>query len=249
MSYFMMLLIISFVIFSINGNEYNLIDTNPECYDLGLCFYGYPGSNNSIHPNSEERTQHIFHNIARSFPFLFIDSKYGKYRFGTWGDKTYINDNCIKNITNNNNNDNNNSNILTTWYDPKLNQMARFKQFDDFYCNETINTHYTCSSNCDLFKNNDCSFIDRCLSFLNDTYSCNYLPELEGIWGANVGYGDKIQCLPIFNKNILFQGVGFWPKMNRAATNYLIINNNNNNNNDDDDNMDNFDIPYPIPMG
>ena len=217
----------------VNSNEYNLIDTNPICYDLELCEYGYPGGNHSIHPNSEERTQHLFHNIARSFPQRFTNTKYGKYEFGSWGDQTVIESSCVlssKNITH------------TTWYDGKLNQMSRWKQWDHNQC-DTLKINSICNTSCDLFnENNDCEFSDRCLAFTNDSISCTFLPIMEGIWAANIGYKNALNCAPIFNPNVLYQGVGFWPKMNNAASNYGIVE-------ASPSSTENIQFPYPIPMG
>lgn len=213
----------------ISGNdEYNLIDTNPICYDLGLCEYGYPGGNYSIHPNSEERTQHLFHNMARSFPSKFITSKYGRNEFGTWGEPTTIESSCLLL-----------SNYIThtTWYDKKLNQMSRWKLWDKYQCEQDATL---CGANCDLFSDNECNFIDRCLAFTNDSISCRSSPIMEGIWAANLGYSNAGDCSPIFNPTVLFQGVGFWPKLNTAVSNYGIV---------QSSSSENIQFPYPIPMG
>ena len=64
--------------------RYNLINTAPRCFESGVCSeYGYPGSLDSVHPNAEERVQHIMHNFARSFAQQFIASPFGRHKYGS----------------------------------------------------------------------------------------------------------------------------------------------------------------------
>ncbi len=82
-----MLLFALFWLFSLSRATYDLIDPTPRCYDTGYCIpYGKPGTNLSIHPNSEERFEITRINIARLYP-----KEYGadKSKFGMGDDRLF----------------------------------------------------------------------------------------------------------------------------------------------------------------
>ena len=79
------LLLITFIPLN-SALTYDLIDPTPACYTMSLCTaYGEWGTYSSIHPNSEERTQHVMINLARMYPYSYKSSPYGKHVFGTFG--------------------------------------------------------------------------------------------------------------------------------------------------------------------
>lgn len=84
----MKLLVVAILFVKSVFGSYNLIETNPRCYDEGICTsYGKPGTNelNAIHPNSEERTQYVLVNMARLYPDFYRTSIWGKNIFGKYG--------------------------------------------------------------------------------------------------------------------------------------------------------------------
>lgn len=117
---------------SLVHSTYDLIDPTPECYTLGLCTeYGEWGTYSSIHPNSEERTQQTFINLARMYPYLYINSSYGNRKFGkngpTW---TYDTEGDCAQA----------ADIPYYWLS-SINQASRFGTWDCQYCDDSSCGH------------------------------------------------------------------------------------------------------------
>eukprot|EP01083_Nonionella_stella_P186139 680670_1 len=166
---------------------YNLIDTDPECFWSSACPFA-PGSAWGTFPNSEERFQHILHNMHRMFPNSSLATRLGSYAYGTWGHDTFwANDGEFCGGRDS-------SRKPLMWYSP-ANQMARFKQWDESTCgsgwysyvypanhathpNEHTNRHMTCgwgtSTTSVTFRDHTVDIPqDRCFHFSNGTWSDN----------------------------------------------------------------------------
>eukprot|EP01083_Nonionella_stella_P009616 27610_1 len=166
---------------------YNLIDTNPKCFWNGACPFR-PGGALGTFPNSEERFQHILHNMHRMFPNSSLATRLGSYAYGTWGHDTFwANDGEFCGGRDS-------SRKPLMWYSP-ANQMARFKQWDESTCgsgwysyvypanhathpNEHTNRHMTCgwgtSTTSVTFRDHTVDIPqDRCFHFSNGTWSDN----------------------------------------------------------------------------
>ena len=112
---------------------YNMIDAFPSCYWRGICPMFYPGGELSAFPNSEEKVQHIMHNMFRMFANVSLEIKWGKWRNAVnknWGRTTFCTEARCRFCG-------------TTHIDRKpmywysdANQAARFKQYDENSCDQ-----------------------------------------------------------------------------------------------------------------
>eukprot|EP01083_Nonionella_stella_P089890 251031_1 len=204
---------------------YNMIDTNPSCYERGICPMFPPGGRLSAFPNSEEKVQHIIHNLFRMWGNYSLDIKYGKWKWAVTdkGGRTHYCTSCRYC------GDTRIDMVPLYWYSD-ANQAARFKQYDenacdqDWYDQSGITAHHTCDwvlsefgggSHCNLFDGS-CTMESRSHSFCTED-NCWF--ETEGICAANTCVTDG-HCEPIFAAKYDYQGTGFVEGMNGAATVY-----------------------------
>ena len=61
---------------------YNLIDTDPNCYEGGYCPMFKPGGEWSAFPNSEEKASMILQQMYRMFANQSLNLKWGYYLYG-----------------------------------------------------------------------------------------------------------------------------------------------------------------------
>ena len=112
---------------------YNLIDTDPSCFYEGICPMFPPGGRLSAFPNSEEKFQHLLHNLHRMFPNQSQEVAEGKWKYGgnTRGGRTsYCTRGCDYCGTWH-------SERRPLWWYSDANQMARFKQWDESQCDQS----------------------------------------------------------------------------------------------------------------
>eukprot|EP01084_Bolivina_argentea_P100457 180369_1 len=213
---------------------YNLIDTDPSCYHRGFCPNFYPGGKLSTFPNSEEKYQHILHNMFRVFTNQSLSIKYGKWINGSdkSGGRTYFSQQgpyCGNSYV---------KRKPLYWYSDS-NQAARFKQWDYNTCNKYWysqvgnNDHITCmygegiinnvpSNRCKLFGTkigtlNDCQFGSRAMGAFCQEDRCWF--ETESLCSGNeclVG----IECNFIFASKYDYLGVGFIQGYDKFTTVY-----------------------------
>lgn len=164
-----------------------------------------------IYPNSEERAQLTFINIARLFPQDFVKSKYGKYEYGTQGPQTVFYD------------DGGTCGVAAEkplWHWPDATEAARFHAVSNQKCQTVeVDPHKTCAADCHLFA--DCSFKKRVLPFYNHRDGGAFIAS-EGLCGANMCYTDG-HCGAMFKKERVFMGVGF--ALNANGADYLYVDN------------------------
>ena len=177
---------------------HNLIDTSPSCYTNNLCTdYATPGSILNIHPNSDERAQFLLRNIARLYPTQYIQSKYGKKLFGSFGTPTsFFNDPlCGIPVS------------YPLYYDQSLNELSRYHSWDVLQCPQPIG-HNTCPNQCTLKFNDDCTFNGRISQFLPNI---NPNDIIEETWNGNIGLSDKEHCRMLYHPQYIHQGIGIMP--------------------------------------
>eukprot|EP01083_Nonionella_stella_P181435 649962_1 len=217
---------------------YNLIDTNPSCYDRGFCPMFYPGGRLSSFPNSEEKFQMLLHNLWRMWGNVTRNLPLGKYKWGanTQAGLTYYckTDSCRScgdtiHPGYNKNGDWKRGTMPLYWYSD-ANQAARFKQYDENTCDQawyeyTGSAHSTCGrvlpeygggSRCDWFGGK-CDMGSRSNAFSVEDGSWF---ETEGICGGSTCVTDE-HCEPIFGTEYDYQGAGFVEGMNGAACTYV----------------------------
>merc|ERR550525_1867537 len=129
--------------------KYNLIDADPSCFHEGVCPMFPPGGQLSAFPNSEEKYQQFLHNLHRMHPNQSLETPIGKWFYGadTGGGRTFFHNSDYCGVPPNPNS------IVPRkplyWYSD-ANQMARFKQWDEKYCDQDwytqtgMNAHNTC---------------------------------------------------------------------------------------------------------
>eukprot|EP01084_Bolivina_argentea_P264396 447853_1 len=202
----------SFITFALSA--FNLIHTVPLCYTENICIeYGEPGTETSAHPNSEERVQFLFRNIARLYPQQYIKSKYGKYTLGTFGSSTEFDSDplCGQPVP------------YPLYYDPQLNELARYHVWDAQNCQETIG-HNTCSTQCHIFA--DCSFKARAEKFITNGIGEDIQNGvIEDIWNANMGYKTPSHCINAYDPSYIYQGIGTVVSSSLVNTVYAKIGN------------------------
>ena len=119
---------------------YNMIDAFPSCYWRGLCPMFHPGGELSSFPNSEEKVQHLMHNMFRMFANQSLDIKWGKWTLAAnknwprdggngWGRTYYCKSACDYCGTTHR------DRKPLYWYSD-ANQAARFKQYDENSCDQ-----------------------------------------------------------------------------------------------------------------
>ena len=124
---------------------YNMVDAFPSCYWRGVCPMFPPGGELSSFPNSEEKVQHIMHNMFRMFPNESLELKWGKWRLAVNKNlgRTYY---CSWACDFCGSTDLNRKPLY--WYSD-ANQAARFKQYDENACDQLwyeesgITAHHT----------------------------------------------------------------------------------------------------------
>eukprot|EP01083_Nonionella_stella_P098909 278198_1 len=213
------------------NTPYNLIDTNPQCFWEGTCPF-FPGGAISTFPNSEERFQHILHNMHRMFPNNSLATPLGSRMLNTLGDDTSFPYGTYCGT----------ANVKPQWWYSTANQMARFKQWDETTCNQSwyhqpdITPHSTCgwgsagnisfhnttvnipANRCDLF--NGCTFENR-----GDVYCDNETRAVDQCWfhsedicAGNWCIGQSAHCDPIFAPRNAYVGKGFLEGMGSACS-------------------------------
>ena len=123
---------------------YNMVDVCPSCYWRGVCPMFPPGGELSAFPNSEEKWQHLIHNMFRMFGNQSLDIKWGKWQLAVNKNlgRTYYCRACkYCGLTHR-------DKRPLYWYSD-ANQAARFKQYDENACDQDwydepgINAHNT----------------------------------------------------------------------------------------------------------
>ena len=128
------------------------------------------GGELSVFPNSEEKFQHLLHNLDRMHPNQSLYTPLGKWMYGTHGEATR----CPRGSYYCGNE--RDSNLMPLyWYSPS-NTMARFKQWDEKTCDQ--------------------SWYDESQQTLHST--CGWGEEIT-IWGAD-GYCDNEACTTLSNR-------------------------------------------------